>query len=213
VKLLPLLLLLSFLRRFLRCLHRVSSGELSSANYFQIQKLLKLISQCARTEDVERQYQSLLEIKVVNNEIQKDLNKALLVTNELSKSQAALSARVLNLENLVASKLDRSDLHLLESLANKVSLFDDFRTKTVLAIEHLQSFQTLSTKRMDDINSIMAKLENAIKQNANDIAKTASKKETHQLAKELAHHSAAIALCASKQAVSEVRFISYFAAV
>ena len=186
---------------------KLTAGELSAANYHQIQRLSKLVSECCTREEVERQYQTLLEIKVVNDKIRDDLDKAFVVTNQLSKSQADLNARVANVEHLISCKLDRSDLHLLESLVAKVELYDEFKKHASVVIDKLQSFEQHSRSRFGNIDDILAEIEAALRQQGGDLAKCASKKETHTLARELAAQAGAIAVRATRAQAEEVRIL------
>jgi hypothetical protein len=185
---------------------------LATSNYYQLQKISKAITTFITRAEVERQYNELLEIKEENKTIQNDLGSLHNIINEMNMVQSHFNETMAQQEVRLSMKLDRSELPFLQSLANKVMTYEEFKSD--------------SLKRLGSIEKKLPTIDSAIDRNSTDIElmnnniqdnilfnmnKMALKKDVHVLAKELKSHQQVLETVAFKTNIDEVRkTLSYF---
>lgn len=174
------------------------------SNWEQISKLSQTVSNCISRQEVENQYQNLMEIKVVNDKVKKDLDKTLLVTDYLSKSQLNINNRLTGIESSLSCKIDRSEVSNLESIAAKIDLYEDFKNNTIIELEKLNKSKSDIILSLKEHGQNIAAIQDNINTINTDISKTATKKDTHQIAKEIQKINTLLILTASADKVNLV---------
>ena len=179
---------------------------MATSNYYQLQKLHRIVSGCITRVEVEKQYQELMLIHDENVVIQQDLEQIHKIINELNLAQAQLNDNVAEQEARIALKLDRSELPYLQALASKIITYDEFRVDTgkrlnVLEKDSQQMQNTIET-HTQDIHRIDHMIEHTIVFNMN---KLALKKDVHVLAKELKGHQEILDRVAFQTSIDEVK--------
>lgn len=134
-----------------------------------------------------------------------DFDHSLGVIDELSSSQCHQSNRISVLEGSVAGKLDRSECDHLQSLVAKVLLYDGFKTDTTEAVKKLQAFQSMSLNRYGAYDEHLGSVDADLQQVHRALSLTATRKEVHQLGKEIVTMGHRLDGCASVHTVSQVQ--------
>lgn len=192
-----------------KCIHRISAGHLASANFKQIGHLMKLVNECATKLELEVQKKELSGVQFNLEALRVDLNHSLGVIDELSNSQCHQSNRIAVLEGSVAGKLDRSECDHLQSLVAKVLLYDGFKTDTTEAVKQLQAFRSMSLTKYDAYDAHLGSVEEDLQQLQRALSLTATRKELHQLGKEIVAVETRLDTCASINTVSQVYIYIY----
>eukprot|EP01039_Chlorochromonas_danica_P008134 gene8134-8974_t len=175
----------------------IPCSELTVSNYHTLQKINKILTTCISRQEVEVQYQNLLSIREKNVEIERNLEKVSVLANEQNNAQLAMNSRLGNLDAMVATKLDRSELVHLQALTAKVSLYDDFRKNTIDRLEKLSTHDKVIDQHLDDYKTRIDRLSQGLQVVDEVVPKLASKKDLHALARLVTTHSHEIAACAS----------------
>ncbi len=183
---------------------RISAGDLATANFDKIQKMSEQLAECITRNEVEVQYQNLYEIRTTNMKIQKDLDTTIKVTDQLARAHAKLSSSVVAVEAVLPNKLDRSEVNYIESLADRVELYDAFRTDSTAQLQALQEFKQSALSRLSVHDSHLGSVDRFCGQVTVDLALLASKDELRIVANEVKGQGAQIKLLASKTSVVEV---------
>jgi hypothetical protein len=108
----------------------------------------------------------------------------------------------------VAGKIDRAEVDHLQSLVAKVLLYDAFKADTIEALKRLHKFRDDSLVRDEGFDGYLAALDAELKEAQSVLSRTATKKDTHQLAHELQDLERRLQEYAKNDALSEVRSIS-----
>lgn len=192
---------------------------MATSNFYQLQKISKAITTFITRAEVERQYNELLEIKNENRTIQQDLSQVHNIINEMNLVQSHFSETVAQQESRLSLKLDRSELPHLQTLANKVMTYEDFKNDSLKRIifmeQKIPTIETNIDENSKEIASIQGTLTNHIIYNMN---KMALKRDVHVLAKELKNHQQILETVAFKSNIDEVScediahysFLKYF---
>ncbi len=192
---------------------------MATSNFYQLQKISKAITTFITRAEVERQYNELLEIKNENRTIQQDLSQVHNIINEMNLVQSHFSETVAQQESRLSLKLDRSELPHLQTLANKVLTYEDFKNDSLKRIifmeQKIPTIETNVDENSKEIASIQGNLTNHIIYNMN---KMALKRDVHVLAKELKNHQQILETVAFKSNIDEVScedithysFLKYF---
>eukprot|EP01031_Cornospumella_fuschlensis_P024985 gene24985-30183_t len=173
----------------------VTSGELASSNFFQLQKLSKALAACISRTEVEAQYQHFMKIGKSTLALQKDMANLSKVADELNQSHLLINQRLGTAESAITQKLDRSELMHVQALASKVSLYDDFRLKTLQCIEELYIAKADLEETVGEHSETLLKHANELQGLTALSTKLATKRDIHTLAREIEKHSAEIAVC------------------
>ena len=176
-------------------LYRVTSGELASSNFFQLQKLSKALAACISRTEVEAQYQHFMKIEKSTLALQIDMANLSKVADELNQSHLLINQRLGTAESAITQKLDRSELMHVQALASKVSLYDDFRLKTLQCIEELYIAKADLEETVGEHSETLLKHANELQGLTALSTKLATKRDIHTLAREIEKHSAEIAVC------------------
>lgn len=165
---------------------------------------MKLVNECATKLELEVQKKELSGVQFNLETLRVDFNHSLGVIDELSNSQCHQSNRITVLEGSVAGKLDRSECDHLQSLVAKVLLYDGFKTDTTEAVKQLQAFRSMSLNRYDTYDEHLCSLDGDLQQLQRALSLTATRKEVHQLGKEIVAVETRLDTCASADTVSQV---------
>lgn len=176
---------------------RFTAGELATSNFFQIQKLQQIVSHCISRDEVEKQYRELMLIEETNKRIQKNLTVISQITDDLSASQTNLLDQFHHQETILQRKLDRSELHQLQSLVTKVVSYDEFREKTEKAIIHFSKFEDKANIRLKDHDNDLESIHKQLDSLHVEVNKCSSRRDLHIVAKELKALSNRVDLCAT----------------
>lgn len=141
--------------------------------------------ECATKVELEVQKKELSGVQFNLAELRRDFDKSLGVIDGLSKSQLHQSERILALESAVAGKIDRSEVDHLQSLVAKVLLYDAFKTDTIEALRRLHAFRDHTISRCEEYEEHLRMLDEAMQEANATLSRTATKRDTHQLAGEL----------------------------
>lgn len=182
-----------------------SAGELAVSNFYQLQKISKVLSACITRQEVEKQYQELMKIEERNKVIQKDLDRLCKVADELNSSHNLINKRVASLDAMVATKLDRSELAHLQALAAKVALYEDFRVDTLDTLDKLMEHDRAADVRLGEHDRHLDNHGDHLADLTNQINKMATKQDAHNLARQLNAHSELISARATVTAHEELK--------
>lgn len=177
---------------------RFSAGELATSNFYQLQKVSKVLSACISRQEVEKQYQDMLRIEEQNHVIQRDLDRMYKVADELNTSHSLLNQRVGALDAMVSTKIDRSELAHLQALAAKVALYDDFRLDTLDSLKQLTAHSITTDQRLSQQEAALETHVLRLDDLSGALPKLATKKDVHALARELRTHGELIAARATQ---------------
>lgn len=176
---------------------RYTAGELASSNFFQIQKLQQVVAHCISRDEVEKQYRELMKIEETNKRIQQNLAVISQITDDINVSQSNLLDQFHHQETILQRKLDRSELHQLQSLVTKVVSYDEFRERTERNMEHFSHFEKKTDRTLEShdktLNDVNARLDLL----HIEVNKCASRRDLHVVAKELKLLSERVDLCAT----------------
>jgi predicted nucleic acid-binding Zn-ribbon protein len=162
--------------------------------------------ECATKVELESQKKELSYVQFSLTELRGDYEKSLGVMDGLSKSQYHQSERIGAMESAMAGKIDRAEVDHLQSLVAKVMMYDAFKTDTLEALKRLHRFRDESLQRYEDYDQHLQSLDDEVRQAQEALSRTATKRDLHQLAKELQGLEQRLLLCASNDALSEVGY-------
>ncbi len=178
---------------------------MATQNYNSVKELNKTVEGLITRAEVETQYQSLYEIRTTNLKIRADLDNSVLRLDQLTKAHASLSAKVLLMESSLSSKLDRSEVDYIESIATKVGLYDDFRVDSITQLRDLQgssrqAHELLATHayHLQGVDAYFLRVNE-------QIGGKADSEDLLALTKEMEAHDKRLSLCATKVTVERVR--------
>lgn len=160
--------------------------------------------ECATKVELEVQKKELSGVQFDLSELRGDYERSLGVLDNLSKSQYHQSERIGALESAVAGKIDRAECDHLQSLVAKVLLYDAFKADTIEALKRLHKFRDESLLRDEGFEGYLAALGRELKDAQSVLSRTATKKDTHQLAHELQDLERRLQEYARNDALSEV---------
>ena len=180
------------------------AGELAYMNYLNLQQLSTQVAACARQE----------ETLVAMKQLQDDTDAGLMrirsqctpaeLGESLRRAQLDISKRVTTAESSMATKVDRSEVGMLTTLAAALESYSGFRTNTETILEQQKQWN-VSTKSQVDANSAQivqaSKERNLIREQAK-LYSTCEQLE--EVAVALRSVTGMTNLCAAKKTVNEL---------
>ncbi len=165
---------------------------------------MKLVNECSTKLELEVQKKELSGVQFNLETLRVDFDHSLGVIDELSNSQHHQSNRIAVLEGSVAGKLDRSECDHLQSLVAKVLLYDGFKADTTEAVKQLQAFRSMSLGRYDAYDQHLGTVDEDLRQLHKALTLAATRKEVHQLGKEIVSIEHRLESCVGVNTVSQV---------
>lgn len=146
-----------------------------------------------------------MTIEETNRKIQKNLTVLSQITDEVNQSQTNLLLQFQHQETILQRKLDRSELHQLQSLVAKVLSYDEFRDRTETMMTRYQGFEASTRNTLEvhtaDLKAVHARIDLLTV----EVNKAATRRDLHILAKEMKAMSERLELCATNRDLEEVR--------
>ena len=186
----------------------ISAGDLATANYEAICKINKMVAECITRAEVEVQYQNLYEIRTTNQKIQKDLAVSIKMTEDLTKAHANMSGKLGVIEATLPNKLDRSEVNYIESIADKVDLYDEFKANT---LAHLQSLQLSADEAVSNLEQHahhLTSIDQYLAQVTVRVDAAALQKDMNKVQEVLTKHQSKLDECASNADIIRVGCLS-----
>jgi hypothetical protein len=190
--------------------YRYTSGELATSNFYQIQKVQQIMSRLITREEVEKQYHDLMSIEHTNQDLQKKYQNIIQITNTINHSQTELLSQFQQQEIILQRKIDRSELHNLQSLTAKVIAFHEFQLSTESQLASLQTWRPIIDHQNQETQSTQQAMNTVILSIQQEIQKMASRRDLHAIAKELKNMDQRINLCTKEDHFLEVNFVLYY---
>ena len=159
---------------------------------------------CIRTKEFAKQCTSLVDVQTTNVQIQKDVDRTSRMSENFSKSLMNMNTRVGGVETAIGGKVDKSDFNNIEAMVTRLELFNEFKDETTSSIAQLQSFEQRTQLQFQDCSNTFSAIDKAQDKMAYDVSKTASKKDTHLLAKEIQAQRETIATLATIEEMQQV---------
>ena len=163
----------------------MSAGELSKLNYNGIKQLLADSKSYAIQSDIQtrlNQLQSKQEDDITNLKV---WATPLSLTMQIQQGHKDTLLRINGIEQILSSKIDKSELYHLQSLSTTLETYSTFKEHTVSLLSQLETNHQLLQKDFDHLSSVLSSLQNDTKSIDFHLSKLAPKKEIRVLVKEL----------------------------
>eukprot|EP01041_Mallomonas_annulata_P011012 gene11012-23007_t len=176
----------------------IGAGELATINYGKIQELISQSQIYVRRTEFDQ------KITLINHQNKTSFEEIyhwatpLDFTHKLQDEHKSVLNRIHLIENILPSKIDRSELNHIESLTTRIELYSKFKDKTIQQIEYLESSHNKQQELLKVQQSTICKLENDLKKIDIDIRKLAPKTEIRALAKDLNRIEKSLEIFATK---------------
>jgi hypothetical protein len=183
---------------------RVPAGELAAANYYQLQKLLKALSNYITKDDFS-EHSGAIRVLQANQEKYKDEIAQFLQILTLLQKETLEHQEILNLhESLLQNKLDKSELQGLQSLTKIMLLYESFKNTTEQKLDDLSEFKQKTNNTVSKLEESSAEQAETILMINKELPKLATKKDIFIIAKELKEHSNRLDSCALASTLEEL---------
>lgn len=185
--------------------YRYSVADISLMNSQQILNINKELTECISRAEVEQQYQSLVDIRISNIKLQRNMEKSTVLLDQISKTQLNINNRLSNIELSLTSKLDKAEFSNVEAAVAKLELYEDFRQTTLTSLTSYHEFD----KAMKTINAdYKQQLQNLFSTQASlekQLLNKSSTLEVAALSKEIQKILSNLETCAQSSDVKQVR--------
>ena len=163
----------------------VSASDLLALHMTKLETLAHGVEAGARRADVELQFEEYTNRHETDIHSLRNQTASLSMALRLKEAQEDSNARLVGLEQLVALKLDRSDLGHIEAMGENLKRFEDFRVSTIDDVTHLKSLTADHEKILGLHSGSLEKHASALERLRHDVDLSAKGTELRSVAREM----------------------------
>ena len=156
------------------------ASEIVSSHMRDINRLQSNVNDCSTRNEVEEHFNTFsnkMDIELLNL---KNQTASLSMATRLQQAQQDSTNRLSSIESLVALKLDKSDIGHIESLAENLSRFENFRVDTIDKVKDLTNYRDAHNSQLINHNDLIKQQRNEINNLTDDVTNHRAKLSEHR---------------------------------